>query len=180
MFLTSDINKKATALSSMLISNTLKLHDSPIFGFLMMYLFILMASNDSIKLEGSLLSKILETPYAHFLIILSVYYSFNKNLKTSLIVAAIIVSIMALFKIVEFMDSKLKLVEGSGSDIEPSCRNLKASDILNYFQNDLIKMRLVLRQSNIPDNININDHNAPFIGTRLYYLGHNITEKCKM
>jgi hypothetical protein len=143
---------------------------------LFIYLFILMTISDSEQMKDSVIYKHIQSPLGHFSIIFYVYYAMNGKLVPALLVSLIMCAILLGLKVIELFESKLRLIEPS-TDVMLDTRDIKLHDILDHFDNDVDKLRQVLRQSNVPSLTELNDYNAPLVATYLNHLGYDIKHK---
>ena len=162
-------------ISNLINPSFLKSTGKGLVQLVLIYLFVFMTAFDSQKLNNTDFKKILDSPISHFAIIFGIYYTMNQNasLTTSAIIAFIITSIFVLLNVIEFMESNLHLIE-SKTSVDPRVKNMKASEIFEYFNSDISELRKAFKESNIPEDAVLNDYTAPEIATQLLYVGHKL------
>lgn len=149
------------------------LFSNPLSQFVFIYLFVIMTSLQSQKLNNTQFSKILLHPISYFLVLFGINYSMNKNMLLSLGLSSVATLIFYMFSIIEFMEHKLQYINDLPENL-PQYKNIKLSNILKVFDNDLAKLKTFLNENNFPDHWGLNDYSAPRIATYLHYSGIQI------
>lgn len=145
--------------------------------FVLIYLFTFMTAFDAQKMAGSKMQSVLDHPVSHFVVIFGIYYSMNGgNIGVSLAVAAVVTLAFLALNVIEFMDSRLRLMEDSPS-IHPDARSVTAKQVFSMFNEDIAQMRQAFTEIGIPADSVLNDLTAPKIATYLIYAGYEVNKK---
>lgn len=146
------------------------LFSNPVSQFVFIYLFVILTSLQSQKLNNTEFSKYLLHPFSYFIILFGINYSMNQSLLLSLGLSSVSTLIFYMFSMIEFMEHKLQYINDL-PEVLPQYKNAKLSDIFKIFDNDINKLKSFLNENNFPDHWGLNDYSAPRIATYLYYSG---------
>ena len=148
--------------------------DNPIAKNVLRVLFFLYAAMAAPRLPP-ILGNLFDYALFRIAMIFLIVWTSTKDPTLSMMIA---IGIVAVMNILSGRMAFETFLPEQNTNTRPSCLGVTLQQILDAFNGDEDVMKQAMYNAGVPNNIEMNDTNAPLLATYLLNYGYNITDDC--